>query len=536
MTATGTDARIRKVVILGGGTAGWMTASYLGKALQGTVDITVLEAPAIPRIGVGEATVPNLHRAFFDFLGINEDEWMRECNASFKMAVRFVNWRTGGEGEAGARELEAGGPDHFYHPFGLLPDYDQTPLSHYWFKRKHEGLTTEPFDYACFREPPVMDALKSPRWMDGRPATRYAWHFDAALVADFLRRFATEKLGVHHIQDEMTEVEKDERGFVTALHTKEGRTLDADLFVDCSGFRGLLINQAMGEPFIDMSDHLLCDSAVATAVPHDDAANGIEPYTSAIAMKSGWTWKIPMLGRFGTGYVYSSKFATQDEATEEFCKLWNLDPETTKFNHVRFRVGRNERAWVKNVVSIGLSSAFLEPLESTGIYFITAAIYQLAKHFPDRNFTPALTDAFNREIEVMFDDTRDFIQAHFYYAPRNDTPFWQANKELTLPKNIQEKISAYKAGLPINSPITDESTYYGNFEAEFRNFWTNGSYYCIFAGLGLEPDAPLPSLAHKPESVAGAEPLFNTVKRQQQNLLETLPSTYDYLRQLHGKQ
>ncbi|MFB6557556.1 tryptophan halogenase family protein [Streptomyces sp. NPDC056400] len=531
---TSSDTRLQKVVILGGGTAGWMTAAYLGKALQGTVDITVLEAPTIPRIGVGEATVPNLQRSFFDYLGIAEDEWMRECNASFKMAVRFVNWRTDGQGESTARELPGGGPDHFYHPFGLLPDYDQTPLSHYWFKRKYEGRTTEPFDYACFREPPVMDAMKAPRWLDGRPATRYAWHFDAQLVADYLRRFSTEKQGVNHVQDEMVRVEQDERGYVTTLHTKGGLALDADLFVDCSGFRGLLINQAMQEPFIDMSDHLLCDSAVATAVPHDDEANGVEPYTSAIAMSSGWAWKIPMLGRFGTGYVYSSKFADQDTATREFAEMWGLDVEETKFNHIRFRVGRNRRAWVRNVVSIGLSSCFLEPLESTGIYFITAAIYQLAKHFPDKTFNDGLINSFNHEIEVMFDDTRDFIQAHFFYAPRNDTPFWQANKKLVLPDNIQQKISAYKAGLPINSPITDESTYYGNFEAEFRNFWTNGSYYCIFAGLGLEPDAPLPSLAHRPDSVAAAEPLFDAVKRQQQNLLETLPSAYDYLRQLHG--
>ncbi|SNQ52009.1 Flavin-dependent tryptophan halogenase RebH [Frankia canadensis] len=528
------DNRIQKVVILGGGTAGWMTAAYLGKALQGTVGITVLEAPTIPRIGVGEATVPNLQRSFFDFLGISEDDWMRECNASFKMAVRFVNWRTEGPAQATARELRNGGPDHFYHPFGLLPDYGQTPLSHFWFKRKYEGRTTEPFDYACFREPPVMDALKAPRWLDGRPATRYAWHFDAQLVADFLRRFATEKQGVHHVQDAMVRVEQDDHGYVTALRTKGGLTLEADLFVDCSGFRGLLINQALEEPFIDMGDHLLCDSAVATAVPHDDKRYGIEPYTSAIAMSSGWTWKIPMLGRFGTGYVYSSKFTDQESATQEFCNLWDLDPEQAKFNHIRFRVGRNRRAWVKNVVGIGLSSCFLEPLESTGIYFITAAIYQLAKHFPDRNFSQGLIDSFNHEIELMFDDTRDFIQAHFYYAPRNDTPFWQANKNLRLPENIQKKISAYRAGLPINSPITDESTYYGNFEAEFRNFWTNGSYYCIFSGLGLHPDAPLPALAHQPESVAGAEPLFETVKRQQQNLLETLPSAYDYLRQLHG--
>ncbi|MEH0532676.1 tryptophan 7-halogenase [Streptomyces stelliscabiei] len=137
-------------------------------------------------------------------------------------------------------------------------------------------------------------------------------------------------------------------------------------------------------------------------------------------------------------------------------------------------------------------------------------------------------------MEVMFDDTRDFIQAHFHLAPRNDTPFWRANKELTLPENIQEKIAAYRAGLPINSPVTDESTYYGNFEAEFRNFWTNGSYYCIFAGLGLVPDAPLPALSYRPGSVAGAQPLFERVKRQQKDLLDTLPTTYEYLRQLHG--
>ncbi|MFE7111883.1 tryptophan halogenase family protein [Streptomyces sp. NPDC057575] len=534
-TSTATDNAIKKVVILGGGTAGWMTAAYLGKALHNTVDVTVLEAPSIPRIGVGEATVPNLHRVLFDFLGIEEEEWMRECNASYKMAVRFINWRTPGRGQSSPRELDKGGPDHFYHPFGISPEHDNVPMSHYWFKNKFEGKTDEPYDYACFREAPLMDANKAPRHLDGTSPTRYAWHFDAALVADFLRRFATGKQGVHHIQDEMTRVEKDERGFVKALHTKEGRVLDADLFVDCSGFRSLLMNQAMEEPFVDMSDQLLCDRAVATAVPHDDEANGVEPYTSAIAMSSGWAWKIPMLGRFGTGYVYSSRFTTQEEATAEFCELWGLDPETTQFNHVKFRVGRNRRAWVKNVIGIGLSSAFLEPLESTGIYFITAAAYQLAKHFPDKTFNQALVDNFNKEIEVMFDDTRDFIQTHFYFAPRTDSPFWRANKELKLAPGIREKIDAYKAGLPVNPAATDDTTYYGNFEAEFRNFWTNERYYCIFAGLGLEPDAPLPILYHKPESVAAAQAMFTKVKKEQQELLNSLPSTYEALRQLHGK-
>lgn len=527
------ENRIERVVIVGGGTAGWMTAAYLSKALESTASITVLEAPAIPRIGVGEATVPNLQRVFFDYLGVPEDEWMRECNAAFKTAVKFINWRTPGEGDPIARPLD-GRSDHFYHPFGLLPELEQFPLSHYWVNDRHADRTDEPFDYACFREPPMMDALRAPRMADGTPVTRYAWHFDAHLVADFLRRFATGRQGVTHVQDEMVDVELDERGFISGLRTKSGGVLSGDLFIDCSGFRGLLINKAMAEPFVDMSDQLLCDSAVATSVPNDDAALGVEPYTSAIAMPSGWTWKIPMLGRFGTGYVYSSRFAEREEATADLCRLWNLDPRETEFNQVRFRVGRNRRAWVKNCVSIGLSSCFLEPLESTGIYFITAAIYQLVKHFPDKGFEQILIDRFNGEIESMFDDTRDFVQAHFYLSPRKDTPFWKANKELHLPERTKEKVRMYRAGMPINAPATDENGYYGNFEAEFRNFWTNGSYYSIFAGMGLMPDRPLPVLAHRPGAVRAAEPQFAAVRARQRELVDALPSNYDYLRSLHN--
>jgi hypothetical protein len=527
------DERIRSVVILGGGTAGWMTAAYLGKALQGSVDITVLEAPAIGRIGVGEATVPNLHRAFFAYLGLAEEDWMRECNAAFKIAVKFINWRTPGESSPVPQPYR-GGRDQFYHPFGLLPAVDQLPLSHYWAADRLAGHTTEPFDYACFKEPAMMDAARAPRHADGRPATNYAWHFDAALVADFLRRFAVQKQGVVHVEDTMAEAERDERGFVTALRTTSGRRLEGDLFIDCSGFRSLLMNGAMQEPFLDMGDHLLCDSAVATAIPHDDAAHGIEPYTSAIAMRHGWTWRIPLLGRFGSGYVFSSQFVSRDDATAELCRLWGLDPDRTEFNQIRFRVGRNRRSWVNNCVGIGLSSVFLEPLESTGIYFIYAAIYQLVKHFPDRRFDPVLADRFNREIEEMFDSTRDFIQAHFYLSPRTDTEFWRANKELQLADGIREKIAMFRAGLPINAPVTDESTYYGNFEAEFRNFWTNGSYYCIFAGMGLEPDRPAPIIAHKPASAQAAAAEFARVRQLQAETVAQLPSNYEYLKRLHG--
>lgn len=525
------DSRVKSVVILGGGTAGWMTASYLSRALQESVRITVIEAPTIPRIGVGEATVPNLQRVLFDFLGIDEDEWMRECKASFKMAVKFINWRTGGQGNLSPRQ-DTAGSDHFFHPFGLLPVHEGLPLSHYWVARKHLGKGSEPFDYACFQEPVLMDRKLSPRRFDGERVTRYAWHFDAQNVAAFLRRFATRKQGVTHIEDEMCEVVIGERGFISGLRTAHNGVISGDLFIDCSGFRGLLINQAMREPFVDMSNQLLCDSAVATNVSHDED-NGIEPFTSAIAMESGWTWKIPLLDRFGTGYVYSSQFCGPDQATADLCGLWGLDPDSTPLNKIRFRVGRNRRAWVRNCVSIGLSSCFVEPLESTGIYFITAAVYQLVKHFPDRSFDPRLADRFNREIEMMFDDTLDFIQAHFYVSPRLDTPFWRANKDLRLSPGISEKIAMYRVGLPVNMPVTDESTYYGNFEAEFRNFWTNGSYYSIFAGLGLIPDQPLPLLGHRPAWIRAAEPLFDEVKRRQRDLAASVPTNLAYLRRLH---
>ncbi|ALL79935.1 tryptophan halogenase (plasmid) [Pseudonocardia sp. EC080610-09] len=529
------DEPIRRIVVLGGGTAGWMTASYLGRALGSTVDITVLTAPDVPTLGVGEATIPNLQTAFFEFLGISEDEWMRECNASYKVAIKFINWRTGGDGESRPRVDTHGVSDHFYHVFGLLPYSDRLPLSHHWVRRRHRAGDDEPFDYACYQEPPALDNLRSPRFMDGRRATSYAWHFDAHLVADFLRRVATQRFGVRHFEDRVDTVARRPDGGIQSVTGRSGATFEGDLFIDCSGFRGLLINQVMGEPFLDMRDQLLCDSAVATAVPHDDATLGVEPFTSAIAMPSGWTWKIPMLGRFGTGYVYSSRYASETEAVRDLCALWQLDPDSTSLNRIHFRVGRNRRAWVHNCVSIGTSSCFVEPLESTGIFFIYAALYQLVKHLPDAGFDPVLRDRFNWEIESMFDDTRDFIQAHYYFSPRIDTPFWKANKELSLSAGMQEKIASYRAGLPVNPPASDDARhYYGNFEEELRNFWNNSNYYCILAGLGVIPDRPLPRLDHVQGATERADERFEAVKHGQRELLETLPSCYEYLIRQYG--
>jgi len=504
-----------------------MTASYLSKAFGTRINITLIEADTIPKIGVGEATVPNLQRSFFDFLGIPEEEWMRECNASFKGAVKFVNWR---------KHPDAAGNNHFYHHFGLIPNCDNVPLSQYWNLRREAENNAEAMDYACYAQSGLLDANLSPRLLDGTRTMAYAWHFDANLVAAYLKKLAI-GWGVKHVVDELESVEHHPDGRIAALSTKKGGRYEGELFVDCSGFRGLLINKAMDEPFIDMNNHLFCDSAVAASVPHNDAANGIEPYTSAIAMKHGWTWKIPMLGRFGSGYVFSSKFVSRDEATQEFLQLWGLDANKVKLNQISFRTGRNRRAWVKNCVSIGLASCFLEPLESTGIYFIYAAIYQLTKHFPDKSFNPTLIARFNEEIETMFDDCRDFIQAHYFTTSRDDTPFWQANKnDMFLSDNMKYKLATYKSGLAVNMPITDEANYYANFETEFRNFWTNSSYYCIFAGMGWLPDTPMAKIRYRPEAIERSKKMFADIKHRAAELKSKMPTMYDYLRLLHAKE
>jgi hypothetical protein len=517
---------IQDVVILGGGTAGWMTAAYLSKAYGRKVNITLVEAATIPRIGVGEATVPNLQKVFFDFLGIPEEEWMRECNASFKQAVKFVNWR---------KAPAAHGSNHFYHHFGTAPNCSDAPLSHYWMQRRLEEGNTEPFDYACYRQAPLMDAKLSPRMRDGTRTTRYAWHFDANLVAAYLRKVAV-GWGVRAVVDELESVEHLPDGRIAALLTRQGGRYEGELFVDCSGFRGLLINQAMKEPFIDMSNHLFCDSAVAACIPHDDERHGIEPYTSSIAMRHGWTWKIPMLTRFGSGYVFSSQFVSRDEATAEFAALWNLNPNEVKFNQISFRTGRNRRAWVKNCVAIGLSSCFLEPLESTGIYFIYAAIHHLAKHFPDRSFNPTLIARFNEEIERMYDDSRDFIQAHYFTSSRDDTPFWLANRhELHLSDAIRHKLATYQAGLAVNLTATEDSADYNSLDNEFRNYWGHSSYCCIFAGNGWLPDAVNTRIRYRPEGMEEARRLFAALKAKTAQWRTQLPTTYEYLKAFHRK-
>ncbi len=518
-----------KVVIVGGGTAGWMTAAYLSKALASKIEITVVESTGIGRIGVGEATFSTI-RLFLEFLGLREEDWMPPCNATYKMAIKFVNWN---------RENR-----HFYHPFQRYYTVRGHSMADWWLKLQPDEA---PFDYSCFVVPDLCDAQRSPRFLDGRTfcdryeddrqrkagaaATilqhlqlqyPYAYHFDAQLFADYLSGYAQAR-GAVRIDDKIIDVVQGADGFINAVTTQRHGAIAGDLFVDCSGFRGLLINQALGERFIPFSDSLLCDSAVAMQVTADARTAGINPYTTATALSSGWVWNIPLYNRIGTGYVYSSAFQSPEDAEAEFRRHLGPRAQGCKATHIKMRIGRNEHSWVKNCVAIGLSSGFVEPLESTGIFFIQHGIEELVNYFPNRRWDEASIHGYNQAISCCIDGVKDFLTLHYCASTRCDTPFWQATKsDIVVHAGLREQLALWKTRLPTNKTI---NSHYHGFEAY--------SYSVMLLGLGYRPDAPLPVLELMDD--ADARAAFLAMRERTQMLLKTLPSQYEYLSSIRGE-
>ena len=517
----------KKVVIVGGGTAGWMTASHLKKALPG-IDITLIESSNIKTVGVGEATFSTV-KLFFDFLGLDESEWMPSCNGSYKLAIKFVNWRA------------AGG--HFYHPFQRYEVIDGFNMGEWWLKlKRHE----EPFDYSCFLIPGMCDTQRSPRFLDGtvfddkvqeyftvelrgkknilaehKVQYPYAYHFDAGLLAAFLKDYATQR-GVRQVVDDVAEVKLREDGSIDHLVTREHGTLEGDLYVDCTGFRGLLINQTLGEPFQSFSESLLCDRAIAMQVPRDIAVHGINPFTTATALSAGWVWNIPLYGRIGTGYVYSSKFITPEAAEAEFRAHLGPSAEGVRASHITMRIGRNRNSWVKNCVAIGLASGFVEPLESTGIFFIQHGIEELVNHFPGHGFDESTMRSYNRVVGDCIDGVRDFLILHYRASDRTDTDFWKATKSLKLPDELAERFALWRTRLPNARNINPR---YHGFESY--------SYSVMLLGLNYQPMASLPALDHiEPER---AQLAFRLQREKAERLVATLPSQLEYLSHVRRK-
>jgi tryptophan halogenase len=421
--------RIRRVVIVGGGTAGWMAAAALAQAFKGSLEaIELIESEMIGTVGVGEATIPPI-RKFNARLGLDEDEFIRRTQGSFKLGIEFVDWWRKGQS--------------YIHPFGRYgADLDNVSFIHYWMRRRQGGDATPLDDYCLATTAARLGRFaRAPAQPDGAFSTfGYAFHFDAGLYARFLREYA-EKRGVRRLEGKIVEVKlRGEDGFVESVVMESGAAVSGDLFIDCSGFRGLLIEEALHTGYLDWSRWLPCNRA--WAMPSANAGDP-PPYTRASARNAGWQWRIPLQHRVGNGYVYSSEFVSDDEAAHTLRS--NLegaalaDPRPLKFT-----AGMRKKFWNRNVVALGLSGGFLEPLESTSIHLIQSGLAKLLTMFPDQGIEPLLVDEFNRQSMLQYEWIRDFLIAHYHLTERDDTPFWNYCRTMSIPDTLRQKLELFR--------------------------------------------------------------------------------------------
>lgn len=422
------EAAIRTIVIVGGGTAGWLSAAVLAKALGRGAEITLVESEEIGIIGVGEATIPQI-RLINAFLGLDENEMMRAAQASFKLGIQFNNWARLG--------------DSFLHAFGDIgAPLGLLPFHHYWLRARAEGKAGPLWDYSLNATAAMQNRFDRLEQIAGSRlgGVKYAFHFDAALYGAFLRRHA-EAWGVKRIEGKVVDVAlRGDDGFIDAIVLEGGTRLAGDLFIDCSGFRALLIEGALKAGYDDWTHWLPCDRAVAVACEHGAA---FRPYTQATARKAGWQWRIPLQHRVGNGHVYSSAHMSDDEAAAVL--LGNLEGKALADpRFLKFTTGMRRNTWVKNCVAVGLSSGFLEPLESTSIHLFQSSLSRLVSMFPDRNFDAALIAEYNRQTRFEFERIRNFIILHYHANERDDAELWRACAAMSVPDELTAKIELFR--------------------------------------------------------------------------------------------
>ena len=490
------DRSIRSILIVGGGSAGWMTAAALANALPRGCTIALVESDEIGTVGVGEATVPPI-RQFNALLGLDENAFVARTQGSFKLGIEFVDW-----GRIGHR---------YFHPFGSFGrDFDLVAFHQYWLAAYRAG-TAPPLDALSM----AWGAARLDRFAPPAPDPRsvastfdYAYHFDAGLYARYLRDYA-EARGVVRHEGKVADVGRDgETGRVTFVTSADGRRLEADLFVDCSGFRGLLIEGALDTGYEDWTHWLPCDRAVAVPCAH---GGGFTPYTRSTARAAGWQWRIPLQHRIGNGYVYCSRHISDDEATATL--LANLDGEPLAApRQLRFVTGKRRRMWNRNVVAIGLSGGFMEPLESTSLHLIQSGISKLLALFPTRDFDPLAIAEFNRVSDGEFERIRDFIILHYALTERRDSPLWRQCAAMALPETLQLKIDHFRRS--------------GRLIARELDLFGPASWLAVHIGQFNIPEAGDPLLAHrKGDGREHLDGLAAAIAR----IAETMPSHAAYV-------
>lgn len=421
------DKNIRKVLIVGGGSAGWMAAAALSRYLPSDrTEITLIESDEIRTVGVGEATIPQI-AVFNKMLGINEDDFVKATNATFKLGIEFQDW-----GRIGHK---------YFHPFGEYGyDLEGVDFHQFWVRLKQSGERHGLDEYSLNAQAAYAGKFIRPdAASNGSVLSKmgYAYHFDAGKYASYLSKYA-QKRGVRRIEGKVCAVNKRSTdGFLESVQLETGDVIDADLFIDCTGFRALLINGALGVGYEDWSHWLPMDRAVAIPCATVEFA---KPFTISKAQSAGWTWKIPLQSRIGNGHVYSSKFMSTDMATQILEKELVGKP-LAEPNHLRFQTGIREKFWEANCVSLGLSSGFLEPLESTSIHLIQSGISKLIALFPDCEFSSTDRDEYNRLLNVSCKHIRDFIILHYIATDREDSPFWKHMKNIEPPPTLKQKMT-----------------------------------------------------------------------------------------------
>ena len=454
------DRLIRSIAIVGGGSAGWMAAATFAR-LIGTREttITLIESDEIGTVGVGEATIPQM-ATFNRMLGIDEDRFLSATGGSFKLGIEFVDWRGLGH--------------RYFHPFGSYGINMGGVSFHAHFLRLHglgEADDIDAFSLAATaaRAGKFMRAIDAPNSPLGD--INYAYHFDASLYARFLRTYAEER-GVVRREGRIVSVEReDTRGHVASVTLADGGQVAADLFVDCSGFRSLLIGGAMGQGFVDWGHWLPCDRALAVPCAHPEGRAGeVAPFTRSTARTAGWQWRIPLQHRIGNGMVYSSAHLSDDEAAATL--LANLDGEPAADPRpIRFRTGHRRRFWDGNVVALGLAAGFMEPLESTSLWLVQSGLSRLMAMFPDRDFDGPTRDRYNRVLTTEFEEIRDFLILHYHATERRDTPFWRYCAEMPIPERLAEKMRVYRA--------------HGRVFRENEELFNDTSWFAVMHGQGL---------------------------------------------------
>lgn len=492
------DKAIRSIVIAGGGTAGWMAAAILARATRRErMQITLIESEEIGTVGVGEATIP-LIQNFNAILGIDELDFVRKTQGTFKLGIEFVDWWKPGT--------------RYIHPFGRYgDDFGMTPFHQQWLRARHFGYEIPISDFSLTIQAALRGRFDKPT--KASPSVfqtyTYAYHFDASLYAKYLRGYAEER-GVERVEGKIGDVRlRSDDGFIDRILMEDGREFAADLFIDCTGFRALLIGKALGVGYEDWSKWLPCDSAIP--VPTQRVAEPI-PYTRATARSAGWQWRIPLQHRTGNGYVYCSRFISDEDARAEL--LANLDaPPTAEPRQLRFTTGRRAQPWAKNCVSLGLASGFLEPLESTSIHLIQTGIAKLLTWFPERDCDPLVVGEYNRQSKEEWESVRDFLVLHYCATERADTPFWDYCRTMEVPDSLRRKMEMFRKTGRVPEPSYD--------------LFHPTSWVAVLLGQGIVPQSVDPMVESVPPREASA--VLSGMRQVIKQAAEAMPTQQQFI-------